>query len=130
MYYLLFVCQMQNTKQPFTTNIDKDTLENPNYRKVVYTGKMQLVLMSLKPSEEIGLEVHDSHDQFFRIEQGEAKAIVDDLEFKLKKDDVIIIPAGAKHNIINTGESDLKVYTIYSPAHHPEGTLQAEKPTE
>lgn len=112
----------------FYSNIEKDTLNNDNFRKVLYTGKLQLVLMSLKPGEEIGMEVHDTHDQFFRIEQGEARFIVNGEEFIVKVNEVFVVPAGAQHNIINISEVDLKLYTIYSPAQHPEGTLQKDKP--
>jgi len=112
----------------FHSNLALDTVANPNYRKVLYTGKMQLVLMSLNPAEEIGLETHDTHDQFFRIEQGQAKAILDGLEVDLKEDEALIVAAGTLHNIINTGSTILKLYTIYAPAQHPAGTVQAVKP--
>jgi mannose-6-phosphate isomerase-like protein (cupin superfamily) len=113
----------------FNTNIEKDTLENNNYRKVLYTGKYsQLVLMSLRPQEEIGLEVHPENDQFFRIEKGEGKCIIDGNEYALKDGMAIIVPAGAQHNIINTSATDdLKLYTIYSPAHHKDGIVRASK---
>jgi mannose-6-phosphate isomerase-like protein (cupin superfamily) len=111
------------------TNIEKDTLENTNFRKVVYTAKhCQLVLMSLKPSEEIGMEVHPDNDQFFRFEQGQGKCIIDGNEYEIADGSAIIIPAGSEHNIINVSEStDLKMYTIYSPAHHQEGIVRATK---
>jgi mannose-6-phosphate isomerase-like protein (cupin superfamily) len=113
----------------FNTNIEKETLENTNFRKVLYTGKhSQLVLMSLKPSEEIGMEVHLDNDQFFRFEKGEGKCIIDGNEYKLGDGSVIIVPAGAEHNIINTsGAEDLKLYTIYSPAHHKDGIVRVTK---
>ncbi len=113
----------------FNANIEKDTVENTNFRKVLYTGKnSQLVLMSLKPKEEIGMEVHEENDQFFRFEKGEGKCIIDDNEYELKDGVAIIVPAGAQHNIINTSEEeDLKLYTIYSPAHHKEGIVRATK---
>lgn len=115
--------------QGFNANIEKDTLENGNFRKVLYTGKhSQLVLMSLKPKEEIGMEVHLENDQFFRFEQGEGKCIIDDNEYDLRDGVAIIVPAGAQHNIINTSETeDLKIYTIYSPAHHKDGIVRATK---
>ena len=113
----------------FNTNIEKDTLENTNFRKVLYTGKhCQLVLMSLKPTEEIGLEVHTDNDQFFRFESGQGKCIIDGNEYALTDGSVIIVPAGAEHNIINVSETeDLKLYTLYSPAHHKDGVVRATK---
>lgn len=113
----------------FNTNIEKATLENTNFRKVLYTAKhCQLVLMSLLPSEEIGMEVHTDNDQFFRFEAGEGKAIIDGNEYILGNGSVIIVPAGAQHNIINTSVTDeLKLYTIYSPAHHQDGVVRATK---
>ncbi len=113
----------------FNANIEKDTLENDNFRKVLYTGKhSQLVLMSLKPKEEIGMEVHSENDQFFRFEKGNGKCIIDGNEYDLKDGVAIIVPAGAQHNIINTSENeDLKLYTIYSPAHHKDGIIRATK---
>ena len=113
----------------FNTNIEKATLENANFRKVLYTGKhSQLVLMSLKPLEEIGMEMHLESDQFFRIEKGEGKCIIDGNEYTLKDGVVIIVPAGAEHNVINTSATDdLKLYTIYSPAHHKDSIVRASK---
>ncbi len=113
----------------FNANIEKATLENKNFRKVLYTGKhSQLVLMSLKPKEEIGLEVHKENDQFFRFEKGRGRCIIDGNTYELGDGSVIIVPAGAQHNIINTSETDdLKLYTIYSPAHHKDGIVRATK---
>lgn len=113
----------------FNTNIEKDTLENNNFRKVLYTAKhCQLVLMSLQPKEEIGMEVHHENDQFFRFEKGHGKCIIDGNEYKLGNGSVIIVPAGAQHNIINTSKiKPLKLYTIYSPAHHKDGIIRATK---
>jgi mannose-6-phosphate isomerase-like protein (cupin superfamily) len=113
----------------FYTNIEKDTVENGNFRKVLYTGKnSQLVLMSLAPKEEIGMEVHEKNDQFFRFEKGEGKCIIDGNEYDLKDGVAIVVPAGAQHNIINTSENEeLKLYTIYSPAHHKDGIIRATK---
>lgn len=110
-------------------HIEQETLNNDNFRKVLYTGKYsQLVLMSLLPGEEIGMEVHESVDQFFRFESGTGKAILNGEETMFMADDVLIVPAGTNHNIINTSQTDkLKLYTIYSPANHPEGTIQATK---
>jgi len=113
----------------FHANIEKDTLENPNFRKVLYSAKhCQLVLMSLKPKEEIGMEVHPENDQFFRFEKGQGKCIIDGNEYDLKDGDVIIVPSGAQHNVINISETEeLKLYTIYSPAHHKDGIIRATK---
>ena len=113
----------------FSSNIEKDTLENANFRKVLYTGKnSQLVLMSLLPKEEIGMEVHAENDQFFRFEQGEGKCIIDGNEYAVKDGTAIVVPAGAQHNITNTSETEaLKMYTIYSPAHHKDGIIRATK---
>ena len=113
----------------YNANIEKDTLENNNFRKVLYTGKnCQLVLMSLKPLEDIGLEVHSENDQFFRFESGVGKAIIDGNEYFLADGSTIIVPSGAEHNIINTSETeDLKLYTIYSPPHHKDGVVRATK---
>ena len=113
----------------FNTNIEKDTLENNNFRKVLYTGKhSQLVLMSLKPNEEIGMEVHAENDQFFRFEKGEGKVVIDGNEHEVKDGSAIVVPAGAEHNVVNVSDSeDLKLYTIYSPAHHKDGIVRATK---
>ncbi|HPN54883.1 MAG TPA: cupin domain-containing protein [Candidatus Moranbacteria bacterium] len=113
----------------FCANIEKDTLENSNFRKVLYTGKhSQLVLMSLQPNEEIGMEVHEENDQFFRFEKGQGKCIIDGNEYELSDGVAIVVPAGAEHNIINTSDSEeLKLYTIYSPAHHKDGVVRATK---
>jgi len=113
----------------FFTNIEKETLENENFRKVLYTSKhSQLVLMSLKPKEEIGMEVHPENDQFFRIEKGQGKCIIDGNEYELKDGVAIVVPAGAEHNVINTSEiEELKLYTIYSPPHHKDGILRQTK---
>ncbi|HUV46858.1 MAG TPA: cupin domain-containing protein [Candidatus Bathyarchaeia archaeon] len=110
---------------PFFGNIEKKTLNNSYFRQVIFTGAhSQLVLMCLKPGEEIGFEVHEKVDQFFRLEQGEAKFIIDGKDFLAKDADAVIVPAGANHNVINTStDKELKLYTIYSPANHPEGTV-------
>ena len=111
-------------------NIEDLTLKNSYFRQVLFTGQhCQLVVMSLKPGEEIGAEVHPSVDQFFRIELGEAKIVVGEGEEHLVKDgDAIVIPAGTQHNVINTSATvDLKLYTIYSPPNHPEGTVHKTK---
>ncbi len=113
----------------YFTNIEKDTLENENFRKVLYTAKhSQLVLMSLKPKEEIGMEVHPDNDQFFRFEQGEGKVIIDGNEYQVSDGSAIVVPAGAQHNVINLSETEsLKLYTIYSPAHHKDGIVRITK---
>jgi len=113
----------------YTDNIEDRTLENSNFRKVLYTGKfMQLVVMSLKPGEDIGEEVHDNVDQFFRVEKGEAKVVMNGEETLLTDDMVAIVPAGAMHNVINTStDTELKLYTIYAPANHPENTVHATR---
>jgi len=113
----------------FKSEIEKDTLENTFFRKVLYTAPhSQLVLMCLKPMEEIGMEVHPENDQFFRFEQGQGKVIIDGQEFLVKNGDAIIVPAGSQHNVVNTSGGDgLKLYTIYSPAHHPDGTIHKTK---
>lgn len=113
----------------FKSNIEKDTLENNNFRKVLYTAKhLQLVLMSLNVGEEIGEETHHDNDQFFRFESGTGKCVIDGNEYQVTDGDVIIIPAGAKHNIINTDRTlALKMYTIYAPPHHRDGIVRATK---
>ncbi len=113
----------------YATNIEKNTIENNNFRKALYTGKhSQLVLMSLAPKEEIGMEVHEENDQFFRFEKGQGKCIIDGNEYELKDGVAVIVPAGAQHNIINTSNTEeLKLYTIYSPAHHKDGIVRATK---
>lgn len=112
----------------FITDIEKTTLENENFRTVLYTAKnSQLVVMALKPGEEIGMEVH-TLDQFIRLEAGEAKAILDGVEHAMKVDDAVIIPVGTKHNIINTSSSEpVKLYTIYSPPEHKDGMVHPTK---
>jgi len=113
----------------FHADIDAETLNNTNYRKVLFTGQYsQLVLMSLLPKEEIGMEVHQNVDQFFRFESGQGLAVLNGEETIFKANDVIVVPAGTNHNIINTSETEpLKLYTIYSPANHPDGVVFATK---
>lgn len=113
----------------FRENIEKSTVENKHFRKVLYTGKnCQLVLMSLRPKEEIGLETHPDNDQFFRFEEGEGKCIIDGNEYAVEDGIAVIVPAGAKHNVINTSAStELKMYTLYSPPHHKDGILRKTK---
>ncbi len=113
----------------YINNIEKLTLDNKNFREVLFTSQhLQLVLMSLKPHEEVGLEIHAVTDQFFRIEQGEGKVIMNKKEHIIKKDDVIIIPAGTEHNVINTSSTQpLKFYTLYAPPHHKDKTIHKTK---
>lgn len=113
----------------FNANIEQETLANENFRKVLYTAKhCQLVLMSLKPNEEIGMEVHPDNDQFFRFEKGQGKCVIDGNEYAVEDGSAIIVPAGAEHNVINVSETEsLKLYTIYSPAHHKDGIIRATK---
>lgn len=113
----------------FKINIENDTLKNKNFRKVLYTGKhLQLVLMSLKAGEDIGEETHKNTDQFFRFEAGKGKCVIDGNEYRVKEGDVIVVPAGAKHNVINTDSTTaLKMYTLYGPPNHQDGIIRATK---
>ena len=113
----------------FNANIEQLTLENNNFRKVLYTLQgMQLVLMSLKPGEEIGAEVHPENDQFFRFESGKWKVLIDESVYGVEDGSVIIVPKGSNHNVINTSDTEeLKMYTIYTPAHHKDGVIHATK---
>lgn len=112
----------------FIGDIENLTEKNEDFRRVLYTGKnLQLVLMSLKPGEEIGEEVHQDRDQFFRIEEGKGEVLIDGVTTKVKDDDAIIVPAGAKHNVINTGNEALRFYTIYGPPEHVDGLVCATK---
>ena len=113
----------------FKSNIEKETLRNTDFRHVLYTGKhSQLVLMNLKPGEEIGEEVHTTIDQFFRFEKGEGVVSIDGVKHKVADGDAVIVPAGAKHNVINSSKTtDLKLYTIYSPPEHVDGTIRKTK---
>ena len=111
----------------FKINLENATKGNNNYRRVLYTAKhSQLVLMSLLPGEEIGEEVHDL-DQFFRFEAGEGKVILDGVEQAVQQDDAVIIPEGTRHNVINTGQQALKLYTLYSPPEHKDSTVHRTK---
>jgi mannose-6-phosphate isomerase-like protein (cupin superfamily) len=113
----------------FVSNIEQDVLANDNFRKVLYTAKhSQLVLMSLNPSEEIGMEVHPDNDQFFRIDAGTGKVIIDGNEYEVSNGFAVVVPAGSQHNVINTSTTDkLKLYTIYSPAHHLDQVVHKTK---
>lgn len=112
----------------FADDIEKLTENNENFRQVLYTGQnIQLVLMALQPGEDIGAETHDDRDQFFRFETGTGEVRIDDTVHKVKADDGVIVPAGAKHNVINTGSEPLRLYTIYGPPEHLEGTVHKTK---
>ena len=113
----------------FCSNIESDTIENENFRKVLYTGKhSQLVLMCLKPNEEIGIEVHADNDQFFRFEKGQGKVFIDGNEYQVSDGFAVVVPAGSQHNVVNVSATEsLKLYTIYSPAHHKDGVVRATK---
>lgn len=114
----------------YKTNIEKETLKNRFFRKVLWTGKYsQLVVMSLLPSEEIGNEIHPNVDQFFRIERGKVKVVINngEEEFEVGEDEVFIVPAGTWHNVINISQQEVKLYTIYSPPNHPAGTIHKTK---
>ncbi|OPY62455.1 MAG: Cupin domain protein [Syntrophorhabdaceae bacterium PtaU1.Bin034] len=111
----------------YVIDIEKATEENTFFRKVLFTApNSQLVVMSLKPGEEIGTEVHEL-DQFIRIEEGNGRAVLDGVEHAIEDDWAVVIPAGTTHNIINTGSEPMKLYTIYSPPEHPEGTIHKTK---
>lgn len=115
----------------YTGSIEEQTEQNTNFRKVLATGEfMQLVVMALQPGEEIGSEVHEDTDQFFRIEEGEATFVLGDQEHVARDGDAVIVPAGMEHNVINNTEEPLKLYTIYAPPHHPDGTVHRTKEDE
>jgi mannose-6-phosphate isomerase-like protein (cupin superfamily) len=113
----------------FCENIEKMTLENINFRQVLYTGPhSQLVLMSLKPNEEIGMEVHEENDQFFRFERGLGQVVIDGNQYEVTDGYAVVVPAGSQHNVVNlSADQDLKLYTIYSPAHHKDQITRATK---
>ena len=112
----------------FIADIEDLTTSNTDFRRVLYTGKfLQLVLMTLKPGEEIGEEVHEDHDQFFRIESGSGEVTIDGKRTAIKDDDAVIVPAGARHNVINTGDAPLALYTLYGPPDHREGVVHRTK---
>jgi len=120
---------MNQSKIGYVDDIEAETINNTNFRTVLYTGKhMQLVVMSLKPGEDIGSETHHSVDQFIRVDKGEGKSILNGEETVLKNGSAVVIPAGAEHNIVNTSETEeMKLYTVYAPANHPEGTIHVTK---
>lgn len=119
---------MNQSKKGYKDNIEKETLENKTFRTVLYTGKMQLVLMTLKPKEEIGEEVHSGGDQFFRFESGVGEVLLDDETFSVKDGEAVVIPAGSNHNVTNVSETeDLTFYTIYTPPEHRPGIVHVTK---
>ena len=112
----------------FVDNIEELTEDNEDFRRVLYTGKhLQLVLMSLEPGESIGEEVHEDRDQFFRVEEGTGEVLIDGARHAIEDDDAIVVPAGARHNVRNTGKEPLKLYTLYGPPEHRDGTIHPTK---
>ena len=112
----------------YCDNIERLTVKNEHFRRVLYTGHhLQLVLMTLRPGEEIGEEVHDDRDQFFRIEEGRGEVRIDGVANAVEDDFAVIVPAGAKHNVINTGTAPLRFYTLYGPPEHKDGTVHEDK---
>jgi|SRR3989344_1357255 len=113
----------------FVDNIEEITKEkNSFFRRVLYTSKhSQLVVMCLKPGEEIGIEVYEKVDQFFRVDQGEGEIIIEEERTKIYDGYAVVVPAGSQHNVINNGDADLKLYTLYSPPNHPDGTIHKTK---
>lgn len=117
-----------NNMTGFVINIEEKSLQNNYFREVLFTtDKSQLVVMALKPGEDIGMEVHSEHDQFIRIESGTGKAIMNGEEHEIADGSAIVVPAGAQHNIINTSEVAMKLYTIYTPPEHKQGTIHKTK---
>jgi len=115
-------------KTGFVGDIEELTEDNVNFRRVLYTGEnLQLVLMSIQPGEDIGEETHTDVDQFFRVEKGKGEVWIDGNRSAIKSDHAIVVPAGAKHNIVNTGDKPLQLYTIYAPPHHHVSTVQATR---
>jgi mannose-6-phosphate isomerase-like protein (cupin superfamily) len=116
-------------KKGYVVHLEDETKKNGLFRRVLYTGAhSQLVLMSIKPKDEIGMEVHEDNDQFFRIDAGEGKVVINGIAHAVKDGDGIIVPAGAEHNVINTSQAkELRLYTIYSPPHHKDGTVHSTK---
>ena len=112
----------------FVENIEQLTLDNTDFRRVLDTGKhLQLVLMTLQPGDDIGEEVHDGHDQFFRIESGKGEVLIDGTRHPVEDDHAVIVPAGARHNVTNTGDAPLKLYTLYAPPEHKDGVIHPTK---
>jgi len=109
-------------------NIENETIDNKNYRKVLFTSKnIQLVVMSLKPDEEIGMETHENGAQFIRVEQGKAEIVIGKEKYNASDNDVVIIPEGTPHNVTNIGKADLKLYVLYAPPEHDDGVVQLNK---
>jgi len=119
-------------KKGFKINIENATVANTNFRRVLYTGeKSQLVLMTLQPGEEIGLEIHEENDQFFRFESGTGKVVINEETYEVGDGDAVIVPAGAQHNVVNLSDSEtLNLYTLYSPPHHKDQTVHPTKAEE
>jgi len=112
----------------YCDNIEKLTVENEDFRRVLYTGgHLQLVLMTLRPGEEIGSEVHEDRDQFFRFEQGSGAVDIDGVENRVEEDFAVIVPAGARHNVRNTGSGPLRLYTIYGPPEHVDRLIESSR---
>ena len=113
----------------YVTNIEKDTLANKDFRRVLFTGPhTQLVLMTLQPGDDIGVETHEGHDQFIRVESGEGEAVLNGKHHRLGDGSAVVIPAGVQHNIINTSYAEpLRLYTLYSPPEHVDGTIHRTK---
>lgn len=112
----------------YVTDIESATLQNSDYRRVLFTGRnTQLVLMSIAPGDEIGLETHDEHDQFIRVESGSGTVVLDGEEHRLADGVAVVIPAGVRHNVINTSRDMLRLYTLYSPPEHADGTVRHTK---
>jgi mannose-6-phosphate isomerase-like protein (cupin superfamily) len=113
----------------FITNIERATIDNIDYRRVLFTGRnTQLVLMAVGPGEEIGLETHDEHDQFIRVESGTGVVVLDGEQHSLEDGSAVVIPAGVRHNVINTSkDTPLRLYTLYSPPEHADGTVHRTK---
>ena len=115
-------------KRGYCDNIEKRTVENDDFRRVLYTGgHLQLVLMTLQPGEEIGAEVHPDRDQFFRFEEGTGAVDIDGVENRVEEDFAVIVPAGARHNVRNIGSVPLRLYTLYAPPEHQDGVVQSTK---
>jgi mannose-6-phosphate isomerase-like protein (cupin superfamily) len=116
--------QQEDPMNGFVVDLEKRTGSNRDFRRVLYTGpNLQLVLMTLMPGEEIGAEVHETTDQFFRVEEGTGKVSIDGRETPIQGGSGVVVPAGARHNVVNTGQQPLKLYTLYSPPHHADGTV-------
>ena len=127
-FYGTIASEEENAVKGFVDEIEEPAGKNGDFRHVLYSGKhLQLVLMALKPGEEIGDEAHKDRDQFFRVEKGKGEIVIDGTTHKIKSDDAIVVPAGARHNLINTGEKPLKLYTLYGPPNHLDQLVQVTK---